>query len=332
MASKILSYKQLELVNALEKARESRIFAVVDARLKNMLPQWLQYAPDVYWMHKPEEQKNLDSYAEAVDFFLKQGIQRGSTFYAIGGGATTDFGGYIAGTLFRGIPWIAVPTTLIGMVDAAIGGKTALNTKQGKNQVGVFHFPKEVWICGDFLRTLTSGDILSGKGEILKYGLLSDDMYKFLTSKRVPMDEIVLRCAAYKQEVVARDPLDQGERVFLNLGHTVGHALEHALRLPHGVAVAMGMRYLFKALALKEALTAFDHLAKQLDMDSSKLDLSSYARFDHKLFWGALGQDKKRVEQSMNLVVLDGVGLAKIQPMALNQLRQRLETLDEFRA
>ncbi len=169
MTSKILSYKQLELVNALDKARDRRVWAVVDAKVKNMLPQWLQFSPEVFWLQRPEDQKNIDVYAEATDFFLKQGIQRGHRIFGIGGGATTDLAGFIAGTIHRGIEWIAVPTTLMGMVDAAIGGKTAINTKQGKNLLGCFYEPEEIWICSDFLRTLPGQDLMSGKGEIIKY-------------------------------------------------------------------------------------------------------------------------------------------------------------------
>ncbi len=296
-----------------------------------MLPQWLQFAPDVFWLNQPEEQKNLDVYAEATSFFLKQGILRGHTILGIGGGATTDFAGFIAATLFRGVRWIAVPTTLMGMVDAAIGGKTALNTPAGKNLLGAFHEPDEVWLCTDFLKTLTSHDLLSGKGEILKYGLLDKNIYDTIMAPKIVMDELILQCARYKLEVVARDLHDKGERAYLNLGHTLGHAFEHVLRIPHGVAVTMGIKYLFKAFEQKEGLAAFDDMFKKLDLDDEKTDISNYKRLDRAAFWAALSHDKKRTTEGVNLVLLDKVGTPRLQMTPLSQLKSRLEALSDFK-
>jgi 3-dehydroquinate synthase len=331
MTTKILSYKQLELTNALEKARDRHVWAVVDVRVKNMLPQWLQYASEVFWLQNPEQQKNLDVFAEAMDFFLKQGVQRGHTMLAIGGGATTDFAGFIASTLHRGVKWTAVPTTLMGMVDAAVGGKTALNSRQGKNMMGSFHMPEEVWICADFLRTLPSQDILSGKGEIAKYALLDQEIYDLVMSKKSSLEDLALKCAHFKQSIVDRDPTEKGERVHLNLGHTIGHALEFVLKIPHGLAVVMGTKYLFQALQLPEATAAYAEIIKQLDFDQEKIDLANYPRFDRTAFWATMGHDKKRANGELNLVLIDGVGKPTTQKMTLIHLRQKLEKLDVFK-
>lgn len=331
MTTKILSYKQLELTNALEKARDRHVWAVVDVRVKNMLPQWLQYASEVFWLQNPEQQKNLDVFAEAMDFFLKQGVQRGHTMLAIGGGATTDFAGFIASTLHRGVKWTAVPTTLMGMVDAAVGGKTALNSRQGKNMMGSFHMPEEVWLCADFLRTLPSQDILSGKGEIAKYAMLDKEINGLVMNKKSSLEEMALKCAHYKQAIVERDPLEKGERVYLNLGHTIGHALEFILKIPHGIAVVMGTKYLFQALQLKEASEAYADILKKLDFDAEKIDLGNYPRFDRSAFWATLGHDKKRADGDMNLVVVEEVGKPALQKTSIVQLRQKLEKLDVFK-
>lgn len=331
MASKILSYKQLELVNALDKARDRRVWAVVDAKVKNMLPQWLQFSPEVFWLQRPEDQKNLDVYAEATDFFLKQGIQRGHTIFGIGGGATTDLAGFIASTIHRGMQWVAVPTTLMGMVDAAIGGKTAINTKLGKNLLGSFHEPEEVWICADFLRTLPSQDLLSGKGEIVKYGLLSAEINSLIMTKNMTLEELALKCAGYKQEVVARDLHEQGERIFLNFGHTIGHALEFVLRIPHGIAVLMGMKYMLQAMDAKGTLSEYEKLIKKLDIDTEKLDLANYARFDKQAFWATMSHDKKRDQADLKLIVIEEVGKPEIRQMTLTSLRHKLEALSVFK-
>lgn len=331
MASKILSYKQLELSNALEKAHTGTVWAVVDAKVKNMMPQWLQFSPEVFWLQRPEEQKTIDVYTEATEFFLKQGIQRGHTIFGIGGGATTDLAGFIAATIHRGLDWVAVPTTLMGMVDAAIGGKTAINTKLGKNLIGAFHEPQEVWICADFLRTLPAPDLLSGKGEIVKYGMLNGEINSMILAGNLSLEELTLKCAAYKQEVVARDFTEKGERIYLNYGHTIGHALEFTLRIPHGTAVLMGMKYLMQAMDHRAALSAFDKLIKKLDIDAEKLDLTNYARFDKHDFWAALAQDKKRSQSDMKLVVVESAGSPQVLTLSMSQFRHKLEALSVFK-
>ncbi len=332
MITKILSYKQLELANALERSREQKVFAVVDARVKNMMPQWLQFSPDVFWLSRPEEQKTLDVFGEICDFFLRQGILRGNKVIGIGGGATTDLAGFVAATLHRGVGWVAVPTTLMGMVDAAIGGKTALNTKHGKNLLGAFHAPEEVWICTDFLKTLASTDLASGKGEIAKYALLDAGIHETVMASKVVTDELIHQCARYKLDVVSRDFLDQGERAYLNLGHTLGHAFEHALRIPHGIAVAMGLKYILKAFCAPELSEVFMRVVHKLEVDEDKLDLTSYRNFDRDLFWQALSHDKKRVAKGVNLILLDKVGAPRIETVTLPQLKARLEALSDFKS
>lgn len=332
MITKILSYKQLELANALERSREQKVFAVVDARVKNMLPQWLQFSPDVFWLSRPEEQKTLDVFGEICDFFLRQGILRTSKVIGIGGGATTDLAGFVAATIHRGVKWTAVPTTLMGMVDAAVGGKTALNTKQGKNLLGAFHAPVEVWICTDFLKTLAGSDLASGKGEIAKYGLLDSGIHESIMGAKSITEELIHQCARYKLDVVSRDFLDQGERAHLNLGHTLGHAFEHVLRIPHGVAVAMGLKYILKAYGAPEISEVFMRIVHKLDIDEDKLDLAAYRQFDRDAFWQALMHDKKRVAKGVNLILLDKVGAPRVETVTLPQLKARLEALSDFKS
>lgn len=332
MHSKILSYKQLELANALEAARENKIFAVVDSRVKNLLPQWLQFSAQVFWLTKPEAQKNLETYQEAVSHFLGQGIHRGHHIFAIGGGATTDLAGFVAATLHRGVKWTAVPTTLMGMVDAAIGGKTALNTLHGKNLLGAFHSPDEIWICTDFLRTLPGQDVASGKGEIVKYGILDRKIYDAIMASKTVTDELVLLCANYKLELVQRDFREQGERAHLNLGHTLGHAFEHVLKIPHGIAVAMGLKYILKAFALTATYEDFLKLSQKLGIDDDAIDLTTYKNFDRDQFWQALGYDKKRTSSGINLILADRVGAPRIEPTTLPQLKTRLEALSDFKS
>jgi 3-dehydroquinate synthetase len=166
-------------------------------------------------------------------------LGRVGTIVAFGGGATTDLAGFVAATYLRGIRWIAVPTTLIGQVDAAIGGKTAINTPGGKNLVGAFHFPIGVVIDPEVLATLPEAERRGGMAEVVKTGLLSGrEVWE------LPEEEMIRACAAYKAGVVLSDPYErEGRRTVLNLGHTFAHALEagSGFAVSHGDAVALGL-------------------------------------------------------------------------------------------
>ncbi len=166
-------------------------------------------------------------------------LDRDGLLVAFGGGCTTDAAGFAAATYLRGIPWIAVPTTLVGQVDAAIGGKTAVNLPEGKNLVGAFHWPESTLIDPALLGTLPERERRAGMAEVVKTGLLAGEPLWELSDA-----ELVRRCAVYKTGVCLRDPHERGERAVLNLGHTFAHALEAAAgydRVSHGEAVALGL-------------------------------------------------------------------------------------------
>jgi 3-dehydroquinate synthetase len=171
---------------------------------------------------------------------------------ALGGGAVTDAAGFLAATIMRGVPWIAVPTTLLGMVDAAIGGKTAANLPVAKNAVGAFHPPRAVLADPAALETLPERELRSGMGEVLKYGALDHRLLAPFgaSCSQGRIDATILAsCARMKVDVVAEDPTEQGPRKLLNLGHTFGHGVEAAgrfSRYTHGEAVAIGLAFAFR--------------------------------------------------------------------------------------
>jgi 3-dehydroquinate synthetase len=166
------------------------------------------------------------------------GIDRAGTVVALGGGTTTDIAGFAAATYMRGVDWAPVPTTLVGQVDAAIGGKTAIDLPEAKNLVGAFHWPARTIVDPALLTTLPESERLNGMAEVVKTGLLAGEPFWELDD-----EELVRSCAAYKAALCLRDPHDLGPRHALNLGHTFGHALESAsgYELPHGRAVALGL-------------------------------------------------------------------------------------------
>jgi len=202
---------------------------------------------------------------------------RNGTIVALGGGSLTDAAGLAAATYLRGVPWVPVPTTLIGQVDAAIGGKTAVDLPEGKNLVGAFHWPTRTVIDPALLETLSAAERLNGMAEVVKTGLLAGE-----SLWELPDAELVRRCAAFKSAVCLRDPHDDGPRHVLNLGHTFGHALEAAagFDLPHGRAVALGL------------LAALRLSGRETDAVDEVLH-PERPRVDRDLAWAALQRDKK---------------------------------------
>ena len=229
-------------------------------------------------------------------------LDRSGTVVALGGGSVPDTTGFAAATYLRSVPWVAVPTTLVGQVDAAIGGKTAIDTSQGKNLAGSFHWPARVVIDEMLLETLPEREQRQGLAELVKTRLLAG----------AELD--VRGAAAYKAALCLRDPHDRGVRQWLNLGHTFAHALEAAagFELPHGDAVALG---LVAALRLSGRDTSL------LD----ELDPSPIA-VDRDRAWEALLRDKKRTGDAINLVLLGDDG-PRLEARPANEVRAALDTL-----
>jgi len=195
-----------------------------------------------------EEYKNLETVSHLWNSFLKNGLDRKSTVIALGGGVIGDLSGFAASTYMRGIQWIGVPTTLLSMVDASMGGKTGFDLPEGKNLIGSFYPPKLVLADPDLLLTLTERELVSGMAEVVKHGVISDPELFELCKQGMEwvkqnLEEIVKRAMAVKIKVIEEDPYERGIRAALNLGHTVGHAVElvSQFELRHGEAIAIGL-------------------------------------------------------------------------------------------
>jgi 3-dehydroquinate synthetase len=236
-----------------------------------------------------EEAKTL---AAVERLWNELALDRGGTLVALGGGCTTDAAGFAAATYLRGVPWVAVPTSLVGQVDAAIGGKTAIDLPAGKNLVGAFHWPACTVVDPALLETLPERERREGMAEVVKTGLLAGEPLWEL-----PTPELVRRCAAYKTAVCLRDPRERGPRAVLNLGHTFAHALEAGAGygVSHGAAVALG---LLAALRLSGLPT--DPVEQVLR--------PAPVRADRERAWAALRRDKKVVGGRIRLVLLEAPG------------------------
>lgn len=206
----------------------------------------------VHLLPDGEKGKTLPQIEKAAGQLLQAGLTRGSLVVALGGGAVTDAAGFLAATFMRGVDWVALPTTLLSMVDAAIGGKTGVNLPLAKNAVGAFHPPLAVLSDPSALRTLPERELRSGFGEVLKYGAIRPSLLDELAGcARVCKASVrlVADCARVKIEVVEADPREKGQRKLLNLGHTFGHGVEAAgrfSRYKHGEAVAVGLAFAFR--------------------------------------------------------------------------------------
>ncbi len=255
-----------------------RLFVVSDQRVARLHAEpVLQalagagYLPELLTVPPGERSKSWAVVQRLARELLARGAHRGSALMALGGGVVGDLTGFLASIYMRGLDFIQVPTTLLAMVDAAIGGKTAINLPEGKNLLGTFHQPRLVAVDPQFLQTLPRAERLNGLAEVLKAGFIRDpDLLRRLAAERArlftdeaELTEIIHRAAAIKAKVVAADEREGDLRRILNFGHTLGHGLEQAshFRLAHGRAVALGM---VAALRLSEELAGLPPEESQL--------------------------------------------------------------------
>ena len=239
-----------------------------------------------------ESRKTLETVEGICRWLVEQNASRSALILAVGGGITTDMAGFAASIYKRGIRYANLPTTLLAQVDAAIGGKTGVNLDGYKNMLGAFRMPEVTFISADVLRTLPQRELRSGLAELLKTFLLADaEAYEAALGGVT--QELILKAARIKEEIVERDPFEKGERAKLNLGHTFGHAIEHASAgsIPHGEAVAMGI---ILAARLGESLgISTIGLAHKLEADFQKAGLPTECPYPLDTLKDAMAKDKK---------------------------------------
>lgn len=297
--------------------KTSKVFILTD---ENVAQFWL---PEIeYWLNcknaveivikAGEQHKNLQTVQRIWRILMKQHADRNALLINLGGGVVTDLGGFAASTYKRGIKFVNVPTTLLAMVDAAIGGKTGIDFCDGKNQIGTFAEAEEVIIDPVFLETLPQREICSGLAEMLKYGFVADS--NLLNVSLENYQQYITHCGEIKREIVMQDPTEKGLRKVLNFGHTLGHAIEsHCLTtnypLLHGEAVALGM---LGALWLSVQQCGLDEkvlhdFEKQLSMLLSEAEIV-LSEADIEPIMSYLVHDKKNMGDKPQFVLLEAVG------------------------
>lgn len=269
-----------------------------------------------------EDAKRVEVAAFCWGILGKADFTRSDAIIGFGGGSTTDLAGFVAATWLRGVKVIQIPTTLLGMVDAAVGGKTGINTAEGKNLVGAFHAPCAVIVDLNTLETLPRNELLASFGEIVKCGFISDEEILKILEQDVEaatnihsmqFRELIERCVRIKARVVSEDLKDLGLREILNYGHTLGHAIEHNERYQwrHGVAVAIGMVFVAELAQItgKLAPEIVDRHRKIL----TSLGLPvSYRAGEFEKLLATMQRDKKSRAGSLRFVVLEDIGKTAI--------------------
>ncbi len=271
-----------------------------------------------------EASKQLSTVGCVAEDLVDGGLDRKSVIVALGGGVVGDLAGFVAATLFRGIDVVQVPTTLLAMIDSAIGGKTGVDLPAGKNLVGAFWQPQIVVADPDTLSTLPERELRAAAGELVKYGLLDGEELFALCETADPTDvELIRRCVAYKAWVVSRDEREQtGERALLNLGHTIGHAIEAEAgygNLLHGECVALG---LIAACRVSRALELCDATLEQrvtalLTDKGLDVDLDAWLRPE---VLRRVGVDKKRIGSAIRFVAVERPGSPCLKSFDLDEL------------
>lgn len=296
------------LASHIEEMKYSNIFVIVDENTEtHCLPRFnekidLDYKWKVLQVPSGEKYKNIDTCISLWEQLSDKGADRNSLIINLGGGMITDIGGFVASTFKRGLAFVNIPTTLLAMVDASIGGKNGIDFKLAKNQIGTINFPKMVVVENSFLDTLPKRQLISGMAEMLKHSLIySDESWERINSldplNKPEFEELIWESIEIKSEIVSLDPLETNLRKTLNYGHTLGHAIEsHCMSsaerepLLHGEAVAIGM-----ILATYISNQLLDLPEKRLTEVSAKI----LSIFSKQIF------SQNEIENIINLLVFD---------------------------
>lgn len=268
-----------------------------------------------------ETSKSMSYYENLLDLFALKGLTRTDKVIALGGGVVGDLAGFAAATYLRGLTLIQVPTSLLAMVDASVGGKNGINRPGGKNQVGTIRQPAMVLCDLDLLDTLPEEEFLSGCGEILKTAILFDpELFEILEEQGRNFDReaVISRCIRWKRDMILKDEQDQGPRRLLNLGHTIGHALEKlsSFTLPHGFAVSIGMAVFARA---------FSSDAEKIIRCLQKFGLPTEQPFPAELLAAAALSDKKRQGDRITLVIPRRIGSCTLETVPVRELKKIIE-------
>lgn len=283
---------------------------------------------------KPGEEYKVQATVDAIiEQLIDFQADRKTTLVGIGGGVITDITGYVASVYMRGLPFGFIPTSLLALVDASIGGKNGIDVGVYKNMVGTIRQPGFILHDMDFLGSLPDREWENGFAEIIKHACIRDAaMFRELEKadiavyrrRRNKLADLVRRNAQIKIRVVQRDEFEKAERRLLNFGHTLGHAMENQYELMHGQAVAIGMAY---ASVISQTVTGFRE-ASRVTRLILQYDLPTFVEFDKQKVFAVMKMDKKREKKEMNYVLLERIGRGVVRPIPVVQLEKLIGELE----
>ena len=281
---------------------------------------------------KPGEEYKVQATADAViEQLIEMEADRKTTLIGVGGGVITDITGYVASVYMRGLKFGFVPTTILAMVDASIGGKNGIDVDIYKNMVGTIRQPSFILHDLIFLNTLPQTEWENGFAEIIKHACIKDaamfrelerNSFKKYQGKKKSVCELIQRNTILKTKVVQKDEFEKGERRLLNFGHTLGHALENQYELSHGQAISIGMTY---ASIISERLIGFKEAGRVARL-LLQYNLPTFASFNKEKVFKVLKMDKKRERNEINYVMLEKIGKGIIKPISLKEIEKIIET------
>ncbi len=276
-----------------------------------------------------KRQSTVDS---IIDQLIELKADRKTVLVGVGGGVVTDITGFVASIYMRGVKFGFAPTTVLGMVDASIGGKNGIDVGVYKNMVGTIRQPEFLLYDVSFLNTLPESEWVNGFAEIIKHASIKNEKLfaeleknklAFYQKNKEALSKLIKTNATIKSEIVKKDEFEHGERKLLNFGHTIGHAIENVYELSHGHAISIGM---VAACILSEQFTNFKQTARVIGL-LSKYGLPTLAEFNSKKAFEVLKMDKKKVQHSMNYVLLNRIGEGVVKTIPMDQLEKLIHSI-----
>lgn len=275
----------------------------------------------VFTIKNGENSKRIETVFEIYNFLFENNITRSDLIIAFGGGVVGDIAGFVASTYQRGVDYIQIPTTFLSQIDSSVGGKTGINLPTGKNIIGTFYQPKLVICDTAFLKTLKEINFLDGISEAIKCGLIKDKyLIDLIDDYQNNIEDIICRCIGIKKDIVELDEFDKSQRMLLNFGHTIGHAIESYFnyeKYSHGQAVAIGMYQIVKKHNIELGEATKEILIKN--------NLPYECKISNEELFNLCCKDKKRTQNSINIVLLESVGNGYIEKLTLQNFSKFLK-------
>lgn len=311
-----------------------QVIFVTDEHIAQLYPQFFTNHKCLV-LPASEQSKDVSTVATQAQALLKLEATRGAVLIGVGGGMITDFTGFLASVYMRGVQFGFIPTSLLGMVDASIGGKNGVNLGLYKNILGSITQPAFIIYNTSFLATLPASEWSNGFAEIIKYACIFDaelfheleahDLSFYQNGSKSAIEQIIQRCVAWKNKTVLEDESEKGIRKLLNFGHTAGHAIENMYYLPHGQAVGIGMVI---ACTISSGITGLAHsVSDELKELLRKYHLPDRLDIDVDKVIGILKMDKKRNNNTIDYILLESIGKAVIKPLPFQLIEHALTGL-----